>query len=166
VRRALALAAALAASSVVACGYSTRRLTSELGSARTISVLPFANTGFRRDLELRLTQAVVEELRARTSLALATADRADLLLQGTVTAGESVVIQDEDRNDPILKRLEGGVQVRVTDRRTGAVVKEFNVADVVEFAPGRRGQSLAGSATDEWARRVAQRVVQGLEASF
>jgi hypothetical protein len=46
------------------------------------------------------------------------------------------------------------------------VLKQYTVRASTEFAPNRFGQSLEGSATDEWVRRIAEQVVQGFEPGF
>jgi hypothetical protein len=146
-------------------GYSTSRIEA-FPQARNIAVLPFENTGFRRDLELRLTEAVLREIRGRTSFGLATPETADLLLSGEITdAREQLLVQGGDRQ-AIQKRLFGVVIVRVRDRATGRIVKERSVADREEFESGIRGQDLDSSATDEWARRMAVQIVQVLERDF
>jgi hypothetical protein len=160
-RAALALVALSIAAS---CGYSTKRLV-DFGSARSIAVLPFENTGFRRDLELRLTQSVAEEVRARTPLSLAAPDRADLLLEASMGAQEKVLLQDRDRHS-LLQRLSGDVDVTLRDRRTGSVVRRYRVSTQADFTPDRFGESLEGSATEEWVRRTAERVVRGLEGAW
>ncbi|MFM8978916.1 MAG: hypothetical protein ACKOSS_00400 [Planctomycetia bacterium] len=159
----LALALALLCV-LAACGYSTRRLA-DLDGARSVAVSTFSNLGFRRDLELRLTQAVIAEVRARTTLAIDSPGRADLVLSGRMQADEDVVTLDAD-NNPVQKRLYGSLLVTVTDRRSGRVVRTFTATGQAEFAPGRDGESLEGSASDEWVRRVAIAVVQGLEGGF
>jgi hypothetical protein len=155
------LAPAWGALALAACGYSSQRLT-DFSGATTIAIAPIENQTFRRDLELRLTQAVAHELRARTSFALTTPDRADVVLTATMHAGEGVVLQDEDRTS-ILQRLTGAVSVTVTDRRRGCVLRTYVVHAMEEFTPGVAGESLEGSATDEWTRRIAEQIVQGLE---
>ncbi len=142
-------------------GYSTERLT-DFPGARTIAVLPFENTGFRRDLELRLSAAVARELRARTSLAPATAASADLLLTGRMGAEEVPTILDE-AGRVVQQRLAGWLEVRVVERATGRVVREERLGGFEEFRPGTYGESLEGSGTDEWVRRLAERVAQVLE---
>lgn len=159
------LAATLALlAGLCACGYSTRRLA-DLDGARTVAVSTFSNLGFRRDLELRLTQAVLAEVRARTTLAIDSPARADLVIGGDMQADEDVVTLDAD-NNPVQKRLYGSLRVTVTDRRSGRVVRSFTAKGQADFTPGRDGESLEGSATDEWVRRVAIAVVQGLEGGF
>lgn len=164
-RRSSLLAAGLAALLACAgCSYSSRRLT-DFPSARTIAVVPFENTGFRRDLELRLSMAVANEIRARTSLGLATPATADLLLTGRMSADEFAIGLDEN-GAVIQKRLEGWLQFEVRDRASGRVLRRATVQATEEFRPGTAGESLAGTGTEEWVRRVAERVVQGLESGF
>ena len=79
------------------CGYSSRRLT-EVEGARTIAVSTFANAGYRRDLERRLTQAVLAALRSTTSYAIAAPESADLVISGRMSAEESVINLDENDN--------------------------------------------------------------------
>jgi outer membrane lipopolysaccharide assembly protein LptE/RlpB len=165
-RATLAATSALAAwLALTGCGYSTRRLTELPTSTRTIAVMTFQNQGFRRDMELRLSQAVVDEVRARTHYAIGSADSADVLLSGSMVANESVVTLDED-DSALQKRLYGEVHVTLTDRRSGRVLKQYVAKDFIEYTPDRFGESLEGSATDEWVRRVAERVVQGFEPGF
>ncbi len=148
----------------VACGYSTQRLDA-FPSARTIAVIPFQSPGFRRDLDLRLTQAVVDEIRSRTSYGLGAATSADLILSGVMTADETVTLQRADRQI-VQKRLQGALDVTITDRRSGRVLKTYRAYDTVTFTPGRQGETLEGSAYTDWVGRVALRVVQGLEAGL
>ena len=85
-------------------------------------MVPFENTGFRRDLELRLTEAVVREIRTRSSLAIGQPMTADLVITGSMSAVEDAVgLTPEQR--PIQKRLRGTLVVVVKERRTGRVVR-------------------------------------------
>ncbi len=158
-RAALLLAPLLLA----ACGYTTRRLEA-FPTARTIAVVPFTSPGYRRDVDLRLTQAVVAEIQARTSYALTAPGQADLVISGVLDLGESVTLQRGDRT-PIEKRAQGSLAVTIRDR-SGHVRKEYQVYDTVDFTPGRQNETLEGYAYDEWTRRLAVRVVEGLEADL
>lgn len=82
-----------------------------------------------------------------------------------MTVGEAVLIQRGDRT-PIEKRVQGSLDVKIKDRRTGRVVKEYQAYDTVDFTPDPRGETLESFGYDEWTRRVAVRVVQGLEAGL
>ncbi|MHC5012008.1 MAG: LPS assembly lipoprotein LptE [Planctomycetota bacterium] len=151
----------LAAGVLVACGYTTRRLESFPG-ARSIAVMPFHSPGFRRDLDLRLTQAIADQIRARTSFALASPDSADLVLTGTMEASEAVVSQLPDRS-VALQRLRGTAEVTVRDRRTGRVVRQFSAFAFTDYEPDPAYLAIEGPAYDEWVRRMSIQVVQGLE---
>lgn len=150
--------------SPAACGYTTTRLDA-WPEARTVAVVPFENTGYRRDLELRLTQAVADEIRARTSLALTTPAAADLVVSGQVDASEQTVIQNLDRT-AALQRLDGTLTVTVRERRTGRVLRQQDVSTYQEFRPGRLEERVDGRTTDAWVARVARRVVDLLERQF
>jgi hypothetical protein len=164
VTAARALLGLVLASLVAGCGYRTTRLEA-FPAARTIAVLPFQDRGFRRDLDLRLTQAVVAEIRARTRYALAAPGSADLVLAGEMSAGEQVTTLSADR-EPLQERILGRVEITLTERATGRVVRRTTVSEFAEWRPGAPGESYAGSASDEWVLRMAQRVVQALEPGF
>jgi hypothetical protein len=149
---------------VAGCSYSTRRLGA-FPAARSVAVVPFSNSGFYRDLELVLTQAVITEIRARTSLALATPATADLVIRGDAGAQEFAIGLDE-AGAVIQRRLEGYLAVTVTERASGRVVRTATVRATEEYRPGVQGASYAGTAAPEWARRIAEQVVQLLERGF
>jgi len=163
--RGLRVLACLAAAGLATCGYSTARLDGLGAGARTIAVRPFENRTFRRDLELELTGRVLDELRARTSYGLASLDAADYVLEGWVSAGEAVGLQRVDR-EVVLEQYRGRAHAILRDRRSGRVVREYDVQAVTSFTPGAGGESLEGSATAELTRRLAIRIVQGLETGF
>lgn len=145
-------------------GYSTKSLM-PMPHARTIGVRPFTQTGWRRDVEMRLTQRVVEVLRKRGVWAIGDPLAADLVLEGNTQAVEDALALDENRV-PIQKRLRGTTRIVLRERATGRIVREATVEDRVEFRPGVRGESLEGSATDAWTERMAERIVDALEEPF
>lgn len=164
------VAASVAASVVVSgCGYSTTRLT-DFPGARTIAIVPFENTGFYRDIELELTARVVQEVRARSSLGMGTVDSADLILRGSMGNWETPVVLGEEGRI-IQKRLEGWLDITVTDRVSGRIVRAARVRATADFRPGPEevrltgieGESLRGSATQIWTRRLAEQIAQQLE---
>jgi hypothetical protein len=144
-----------------ACGYSTARLEA-LSGGRTIAVRAFENRTFRRDLEMRLTGQILTELRARTSFGIATPDRADYVIDGWVDASEEVSLARVDRT-VVLGQYRGTAHVVVTDRRSGRVVRTYDVRAATSYTPETGGETLLGSATNELTRRLAIRIVQGLE---
>lgn len=146
------------------CGYSSRRLT-DFATARTIAVVPFSNTGFYRDMELELTRRVVQEVRARSSLAMTSIDSADLILRGGTGLFQTPVVLDKD-GGIIQDRLEGWLDVTITERATGRVVRAARVRATADYRPGVYGESLPGSATQIWTRRIAEQIAQLLEKGF
>jgi hypothetical protein len=160
-RRGVALAAALPLA-LASCGYSTKRLTRVEGVS-TIAVAQFENDTYRRDLEFRLTQAVAQEVRARTSFRIASPASADAVLTGTIRSAETtMLLEDRDTHDPISQRFRWVVDARLVDR-SGRVLREWRAIDRSDYTEGRFGESLDASATDTLARLLAEQVVQGLE---
>jgi hypothetical protein len=165
------VAAAVALVVLAACGYTTRRLES-FAPRTTIAVVPFEH-GFYRDLDLRLQQAIAEQVRARTPYQLATPDDADLVISGRFGESRPVILQRVDRSI-ILQRLQGTASVTVTERRSGRVVKSYDVYAISEFMPDQPGGLLSPTTPDlaedqaisEWTRRLAIDVVEGLEPGF
>ncbi|MGE0192554.1 MAG: LPS assembly lipoprotein LptE [Planctomycetota bacterium] len=143
-------------------GYSTQPLTTLTG-ARTIGVLPIVNKGYRRDLEMRLTHALLAELRARGTMGIVEPTRADVVLSGEMSAAEDVIGQDDERR-PLEKRLRGTLDIVLRERATGRVLRRATVDEIEEYRPDADGRALEGPATDAWTRRMARRAVDALEA--
>jgi len=146
----------------IGCGYSSRRLVSQPGVS-SIAVLQFDNATYRRDLEFRLTRAVAEEVRARTSWRIASPSTADALLRGTIRSAETRVLAESNDQTLIEERFRVVVDVELVERATGRVLRRYATFGRQEFTPGRYGETLAGSATDSIVTSLAQDVVQGLE---
>ncbi len=149
---------------VVGCGYSTRRLN-DFPSARTVAVVPFTNTGFRRDLELELTQAVVREVRARTDFAIGHPSRADLIIRGSTTPEEAATGLGPD-GLVFQRRLLGTLEVEVVDRARDKVVRRATLTANEEFRPHLPSEGLDTTAREAWTRHMAERVAQLLERGF
>ena len=81
-------------------------------------------------------------------------------------AAEEYAIGLDENGAVIQKRLQGSLTFEVRERATGRIVRRATVQATEEFRPFAPGESLAGSATEEWVRRVAERVVQSLERGF
>ena len=74
-------------------------------------------------------------------------------------------LQREDRT-VVQSQYRAHAHVVLTDRRSGRIVREYDVQAVTEYTPGMGGETLLGSATEEVLRRLAIRIVQGLERGF
>jgi hypothetical protein len=157
----LALAAA-ASLTLAACGYSSRRLVGERG-VESVAIVQFDNRTYRRDLEFRVTRAVAEEIRARTTWRIESASSADALLRGTIRSADTGVLVEAPDRTPIASRLRVVADVELVERVTGRVLRRFTAFERQEYTEGRFGESLEGSAIDVVAMSLAQDVVQGLE---
>ena len=160
--RRLSVKAALALSLVGGCGYSSQRLVSQPGVS-SIAVLQFDNTTYRRDLEFRLTRAVAEEVRARTSWRIASPSTADALLRGTIRSADTHLLAEDKNDNPVVQRYRVTVDVELVERATGRVLRRYATVERQEFTPNRYGESLEGSATDTITTSLAEDIVQGLE---
>lgn len=156
---ALSLAALLPAPG---CGYSTQRLV-DVPGVRTVAVLQFENDTYRRDLEFRLTRALAEEVRARTSWRIASPGSADALLTGTIRSAEVRTLAEDRDSTPISKRFRLVVDAKLVDRVTGRVITLVSSTESQEFAETYFGESLEGSATDTVMQSLAEAIVAGFE---
>jgi hypothetical protein len=161
-RRARGLAVAALLGTLASCGYSTKRLVSE-PCVSTVAVLQFDNRTYRRDLEFRLTRAVAEEVRARTSWRIASPSSADALLSGTIHSADTTVLAEDVDSTPIVQRMRMVVDVKLVSRASGRVLREWRIVDRTEYTEGRFGETLDGSGVDRISRQLAEQVVQGLE---
>ena len=97
----------------------------------------------------------------------------DLVVSGSFAESRPVILQRVDRSI-ILQRLQGTAKVSVKDRRSGRVVKSFDVYAISEFMPDQPNGLLSPETPDlaedqavrEWTRRMAIDVVEGLEPGF
>jgi len=162
-RRTAAVLGAIGLGLTLGCaGYSTSRLVAEPGIA-SVAVLEFDNQTYRRDIEMRLTQTLAQEVRARTPWRIESPARADALLSGTIRQADTQVLaQDKDRNS-LEQRYRWVVDCKLVERSTGRVLRDWSVTRRQEWSEGQFGESLDTSATDDIARAVALAIVEGLE---
>ena len=132
----------------------------------SVAVLQFDNRTYRRDLEFRVTRAVAEELRARTSWRIESPSTADAVLKGTIRAADTTVLTETSDRKPIATRLRLVADVELIERSTGKVLRRYTAVERQDFTQGRFAESLEGSATDVIATSLAEAVVQGLERTI
>ena len=111
----------LAFSGIVGCSYSTSRPFRT--DIQTVHVEMFHSKEFRRELEFRLTEAVVKRIEAETPYRTASRRYADALLTGEILKVENRTFGDDFDTD--LPREIGStvvVRVRMVDLRTGEIL--------------------------------------------
>ena len=108
---------------VVGCGYSTQRpFRSDF---QTLHVEMFHSREFRRELEFRLTEALVKRIEMDTEYVIAPKGSADAVLSGEVLAVDNRTIGDDFDSD--LPREIGStivVRYRLQDLRSGDILVE------------------------------------------
>lgn len=105
------------------CGYSTARPFRT--DIQTIHVDMFHSKEFRRELEFRLTEALVKRIERDTPWRVADREKADVLVTGEILSVENRTFGDDFRFD--LPREIGSmvvVRFRVQDMRDGAILMD------------------------------------------
>jgi hypothetical protein len=105
-------------------GYTTHGLYAE--HIRTVSVPIFKNTGFRRDVEFKLTQEVVRELE-RVGFKVVSSERADVELLGTLNDFAKLGFGLDGYTNPRGGMLMMYANVRYVERKTGRVLQEGEI---------------------------------------
>tara|TARA_B100000029_G_C17300391_1_gene860417 strand:- start:184 stop:729 length:546 start_codon:yes stop_codon:yes gene_type:complete len=153
------------------CGYLVGPMHRE--QIRTISVPVFVCQDDRRDLGLRLTEAVHKEIQRRLPYRIVKQAGADSKLSGRVLAAYKDVIGETRNDDPRTLQMQLAVEVTWTDTRTDEVLARQVVAENsppvtlisdARFVP-ETGQSMA-TASQEVIERMARRIVDLLEAPW
>lgn len=161
-----AVAAAVAIVPVGGCGYTTGSLVPE--RYRTISVAPFGNETRRRDIEWEITQAVIEEIQARTNLRVVPESASpDLTLRGVLRDASDEALSRRD-----FQRLREGAyfltaEIDLTERNGDAkspLLRDKKVHERESYVPvvGEDVRTARAEAT----RALAERIVHELEQTW
>jgi len=153
------------------CGYTVGNAFQ--GNVRSVYVPIATSEDFRRGAEFQLTEAVLNEIKARTPFRLAKSEAADTKLTMKVKPMRKSVLGTTADNDPRELQVQYAVDVVWEDLRTGRILAQRQVAlepDVshlfatANFAP-EVGQSLA-TATQEAMGKMARQIVDLMEAPW
>jgi len=138
----------------------------------SIAVPVFENKTLRRELEVSLTQAVIQEIQQRTPLRVAPGARADAVLEGTILDFREQVLVEGPDDEVLESQAVITLAVRLRDARTGRVIFAYGagpgatgppLTEVAEFVPGRGESAESAGTTGEAFRDLAARVVFLLE---
>jgi hypothetical protein len=105
-------------------GYTTHGLYSD--QIRTVAVPIFKNTGFRRDIEFKLTQEVVRELE-RVGFKVVPSERADVELLGSLSDYAKLGFGLDGFTNPRGGMLMMYANVRYVERQTGRILQEGEI---------------------------------------
>lgn len=152
------------------CGYMVGNVRAP--EIRTVHVPTFTSDSFRRGFELRLTEAVQEQVQLR-GYRLAKPPYADTRLVGRILSVDKRVENQNRFDDPRELELSLAIEVRWEDARTGQLLSMTEVpldpqmvhlVSRASFAP-EAGQSLA-TATQEAVDTLARQIVGMMEVPW
>ena len=138
-------------------------------NVRTVAVQIFTRGPniYRRELELRLTEAVAKHIEFYTPYKVTTKDRADTELTGTVTdISQRTMSMVASVSSPREKEVVIAASVRWQDLRTGEVLRRENVRAAgryITLAPFRE-DFFQGS--EDAIDRLAKRIVEKMEEDW
>ena len=122
-RRLVLVLLTVVAAACPGCGYSTKRPFST--DIQSIHVEMFQSKEFRRELEFRLTEAIVKRIEMDTPYRIAPRRTADALMTGEILSVDNRTFGDDFDSD--LPREIGStivVRFRVQDMRTGEILAQ------------------------------------------
>ena len=134
------------------------------GSLPTIFVVPFENNSFRRELELRLTRLVDDELRSRSPQSPAPRAHADWHVTGTITRANERVLS-EDTDDSVRESsFRMTCEIVLRDRATDRIIGTYSITKNQPFSDRAGRFQTDFQAAEEVMREIAEATVYWLEA--
>mgnify|MGYP001821572084 CR=1 FL=1 len=140
---------------------------------RTVSVPVFESSSPRRGIEYQLTEAVQDEIKARTPFRIAKEPYADTRLVGRIIEIRKGTLGETRFDDPRSLQYSLAVKVVWDDLRTGNVLAEqtipveqlgLSLESTADFSP-ELGQSQA-TATQNAIDKLAAQIVDRMEAPW
>ena len=149
----------LAALAIWSCGYSTRPLYDP--AYRTVAVPIFDNKSFRREWEFRLTEAIAENIEARTPYKIAPREKADTILTGEIVDDvENVLTRRLGTNLPRESQFTVLVNFTWKDRSGRVLVerKDFNRSATEIPQLGERAEDAEQMAIERLAAAIVDQM--------
>ncbi len=166
----LALATALLAGACClgGCGYTAQ--SQYRSDVRTIAVPIWHRSAnvYRRDIEIRLTEALVKRIEAETPYKVVDRSRADTVLEGTLLAVRQAVLSFDTRTGE-ARELQVSITVDFTwkDLRSGELLVEKRRFPVTaEYIPAGPFNEDFFLGSEDVLNRLAQRIVEQLAAPW
>ena len=168
----LALAGILAAA-WLACGcsqdpsqgYTTASLYPEDVSTVAVPIWKRGSAVYRRDLERRLTEALIKRIELDTPYKVTDKSKADTLLEGTITAvGQRVMSFDPEEGRPRDVEMTILVDFTWTNLRTGEILvnkQKFRASGVYYPTSPLDEDSFLGA--EDAINQMARRIVEHME---
>lgn len=160
-RAGILLAALVAlAAGMAGCGYNAGYVAR--GDISRVAVPVFANDTFYREIEVDLTQQVVNQIEKRTPYTLSDSSSADAILEGRVKGYTKTVLAEDTKDNPIDLNVVLTVEVTLKDARTGAVIKTENIRVADDFVQslGETETTARTTLFERAAYRIVERVFE------
>ena len=157
--------------SSIGCGYMLGSFHG--GDVRTVAVPVCESSSTRRGIEYQLTEAVQDEIKARTPFRIAKEPYADTKLVGRIVEIRKRPVGETRFDDPRELQYSLAVQVVWEDLRNGNVLAEqtipispvgLSLESMADFSP-ELGQSQA-SANQKAVQQLAAQIVDRMEAPW
>ncbi len=153
------------------CGYRLRGTGSFLPPhIKTMSIPVFKNQSTRYELEVKLTQAVIEEMVARSKVRLASdAERADAVLEGEIVSYSASPIAFTAGGRPDRYNIRMTARIVLVDRVHSKTLFEnpgFSYIQEYEVPEGSDFESEETAAIDQVAERFARSLVTTILEGF
>jgi hypothetical protein len=129
-----------------------------------VFVAYFYNDTFYRDLEFQLTEQVVSEILSSPGLRLSSKEDAEVMLTGTLLDVQQRVLAEDPSQQPLMTGVTLTVEARVTDIRTGEILRSSRLSQRGEFVTSS-GEDLATAETEAMTY-LARDIVRLLEEDF
>lgn len=128
------LVACCLAIAAAGCGYSLRPPVNP--NVSTVYVPVFTSNVYQRDLHLKLTEAVQQEIKRRTPfVVVGRPDDADTTLSGQIFFADKNLVLENPNNLPRQLTVNVSANVRWIDNRSGDTLKRTdNLSQIIEYA--------------------------------
>ena len=162
----LATLGALVASSAGCAGYQLGSGSLYRPDVRTVHVPIVESDSLRRDLGLRLTEAIVRQLQTRTPYRLGSETNADSVLRVRIVSDSKRVLGENINDDPRDLQVDLKLDAQWISRTGTPLMQRINLTidENTSFVP-EGGQSLA-TAQQELIDELAQQVVNQMESAW
>lgn len=165
---ALTILAPLLAGVMGCCGYTTAGLHRQDVKTVAIPIWSRGTNLYRRDLEFRLTEALVKRVQLDTPYKVVDKSKADTVLEGVIQAVDQRVLSfNPDTGEPRDIQLRLAADFRWTDLRTGEILverKNIRAAGVYYLSDPMNEDFFEGSA--DAVNDLATRIVEQLESPW
>ena len=155
------IATALAAFLLSGCGYKLGEIRpTPMRAVRTLSVPTFKNKTFVPRVEVLVADTLIKVLQEDGTYVMVATEKADAILQGTITRIERRSIRSVQNNVLATAEFELVIEANysVTDRVTGAVLMEGRARGRTTFFSGNDLQTIERQAMPVAARDLAVQI--------